>query len=162
MAPEFFYLVVLVAAAAHAGWNAFVKGSQDQLSTLTSLRLVGLPLAIGLLLVFPFPPAAAWPYLLGQVCFIYPYYYFLLNSYRLGDFSAVYPVARGLVPVLVLGVSAWIELDVLSMSDLGGDFVDCRGCGVVCHPESRYWLCCAYGLNDYWLYHDGGAGRARF
>jgi hypothetical protein len=36
------YLLVLVAAAAHAAWNAMMKGSGDPLLMLVGIRLVGL------------------------------------------------------------------------------------------------------------------------
>jgi len=88
------YSIVLLAAAAHAGWNVIVKRSADQLLSLSGLRLVGLPIALVLLLVVPAPQKEAVPYLIGNVCFMYAYYFFLLNSYRIGEFGSIYPIAN--------------------------------------------------------------------
>jgi len=108
------YSIVLLAAAAHAGWNVIVKTSADQLLSLSGLRLVGLPIAFVLLLVVPAPQKEAVPYLIGNVCFMYAYYFFLLNSYRVGEFGSVYPIARGIAPVVVLIVASILSVDEIA------------------------------------------------
>src|SRR3977135_2215579 len=46
-------------------------------------------------------PAAAWPYVIATVALHALYFYALGRSYRSGEFSLVYPVARGLGVALV-------------------------------------------------------------
>lgn len=106
MPDEAIYGVVLLAAFAHALWNAMLKASSDRLLTLATIRAVGL--LIGCLLVFfvPVPAPASWPYLIAAILFHYAYYAFMLNGYRLGDLSQVYPIARGIAPLLVAGLAA--------------------------------------------------------
>ncbi len=95
-------LLILLAAFAHAAWNALVKASGDPLLTFTMLRAVALAGgAIGALLV-PLPGASAWPFLIASALVHNVYYLLLLYSYRHGDLSLVYPIARGGAPVLVL------------------------------------------------------------
>lgn len=53
----------------------------------------------------PMPDLACWPYLLGSMVFHFGYQVFLLNSYRIGDLTQVYPVARGITPLIVAMVS---------------------------------------------------------
>ena len=108
------YGLLILAAASHAAWNALVKGSADQLLTLAGIRAVGVVFAILLLFYVPLPASAALPYLLGHAAFIYGYYFFLLNSYRVGEFSSVYPIARGLAPLIVLGAATVWGLDRLN------------------------------------------------
>lgn len=56
----------------------------------------------GILACFvPIPAPESWPYLIASTVIHFGYYALLNHSYRLGDLSLVYPIARGIVPVLV-------------------------------------------------------------
>ena len=62
--------------------------------------------------------AESWPFLAAAVLLHFGYNLFLLISYRFGDFTQVYPIARGSAPLLVAGVSV-LFLDVhLSLIEL--------------------------------------------
>jgi drug/metabolite transporter (DMT)-like permease len=103
------YGLVLAAAVAHAIWNAVVKSADDRLLLLSWIRLIGLLLG---LVVLPFvePPArASWPWLIAAAAAHYVYFALLIRSYSLGDLSHVYPIARGLGPLL-LAAAAFILL----------------------------------------------------
>ena len=97
-------LLVLAAAAIHASWNALTKRAQDQLAFLWSsvslATLVLLPVGWGFL-----PregvPAAAWPFLAATSVIHAVYFYLLGRAYGSGEFSLVYPIARGLGVALV-------------------------------------------------------------
>ena len=56
------------------------------------------------------PKAEAWPWLLSSVVIHAFYYYFLLQAYAHGDLSFVYPIARGLGPLLVAIFSVLVLL----------------------------------------------------
>jgi drug/metabolite transporter (DMT)-like permease len=93
--------LILVSALIHATWNAIVKSDTDRLMSFGLVMLVG---AIMGLVALPFveaPRAEAWPWLLGSVTIHVFYYVFLLRAYAHGDLSHVYPIARGLAPLLV-------------------------------------------------------------
>lgn len=102
--------LVLGAAVLHAGWNALAKRGRDQLCFLWSAVTVGAVLFIPAVL-WPLAaaglPAEAVPYVLATVALHALYFWALGRSYRSGEFSLVYPIARGLgvalVPVLALG-----------------------------------------------------------
>lgn len=100
-------VVVLIAAVLHASWNALVKAGGDRLAMMVMVQGVGgLAAAIGLFFI-PFPPMAAWPYVLGSV-FVHTFYYvFLIRAYQQGDLSQVYPIARGSSPLMVAVFSAF-------------------------------------------------------
>ncbi len=94
-------LLVLFAALVHASWNAVVKSAAEPFLTFTVIHATGTVLAI---FAFPLVPAldpAAWPFLLVSALVHNAYYVFLLASYRAGDLSQIYPVARGTAPLLV-------------------------------------------------------------
>lgn len=99
--PEFALALVLTAALLHAVWNAMVKGTDERVVVLGLIALGHV--AVGLVLIFlsAAPDAASWPYIAASTFIHFFYYAFLLLSYRLGDLSQVYPVARGIAPVLV-------------------------------------------------------------
>jgi drug/metabolite transporter (DMT)-like permease len=99
---------VLCAALAHASWNALVKNSGDRFFMLASIRLVGLGVGIGLALIVPFPDPAAWPFLVSAAACHYIYFALLLQSYRVGDMSQAYPIARGTAPMLVTLLGAML------------------------------------------------------
>jgi len=104
--------LVLLAAVMHAGWNAVTKSSSDR--TLTFALVLGtsaLMGAIGCCFV-PLPAREAWPFLLTSMCFHALYQIFLLQAYRFGDLSHVYPIARGLAPVLVAAFAATFASEV--------------------------------------------------
>ena len=112
--------VVLVAALLHAGWNALVKVAADRLVVLTAVAFgQGL---FGLVLVpfTEFPAAAAWPYIALSTALHYAYCAFLYQSYRFGDLSQVYPLARGLAPVLVTLGAALFAGEVLETPEMAG------------------------------------------
>ena len=100
--------LVLCAAALHALWNAIVKASDDRALTLGAISVTNVLVGIVLIALFPAPAVESWPYIAASTLIHYGYFVFLLLAYRLGDFSQVYPISRGLAPVLVaLGAQAF-------------------------------------------------------
>ena len=98
-------LAVLAAAMLHATWNAVVKSRADPLIGIAWLS-VGSGVAAGLALPFlAIPPAAAWPFILASTAIHTAYNLLLATAYRHGDFSRVYPIARGAAPLMVTLVS---------------------------------------------------------
>jgi hypothetical protein len=91
----FVFTAVLLAAACHAGWNAVIKRGLDPLGTTA---LISIGAAIVGLAALPFvglPAPAAWPWAAASVLIHLFYFAALIESYRAGDMSQVYPIARG-------------------------------------------------------------------
>ncbi len=107
------FAAVIFAALLHALWNALIKGLHDTHLSMIALQLGSLPIAIGTLFFVPSPVAESWPFLAAAVLLHFGYNLFLLLSYRVGDFTQVYPIARGSAPLLVAGVSV-LFLDGIS------------------------------------------------
>lgn len=93
--------IVLFAALLHALWNAFVKAADDRLAILGLISVGHVILGIILALQNPIPAVESWWFIVGSTVIHFAYYYLLYHSYRLGDLSHVYPIARGMSPVLV-------------------------------------------------------------
>ena len=119
--------IVLVAALAHAAWNALVKSDDDRLVTLGAVNAFRFLLCIPLVLALPLPARASWPYLAASTILHIGYYTFLISAYRHGDLSRVYPLARGLSPLLVAAGAFALAGERLSPIALAGVAVACAG-----------------------------------
>ena len=97
-------VLVVCAAVLHAIWNALAKRAENQFVFLwSSVSLAALLLTpIGLLkLRSERAPAAGLPFVAASIAIHALYFWALGRSYRFGDFSRVYPMARGLGVALV-------------------------------------------------------------
>ena len=101
------FLAVLAAAFMHASWNLLVKMKLDRFLSLFLLQtLMGL-MGLGMLYFFAWPAQASLPYALLSGVLHTGYNIFLARSYRHGDLSQVYPIARGTAPLLTL-LATWL------------------------------------------------------
>ncbi len=112
--------LVLLAALLHASWNAMAKSGGTPQFSIASYRLVNAIWCLPLLFFFPLPLAASWPMLLASTIIHTAYYYTLSKSYRSGDLSQVYPLFRGLAPVLVVLGAALMANEYLSAGAMLG------------------------------------------
>ncbi len=102
-------LLVLFAAFLHALWNAVVKGAGDKTMMLGLIALGHVIPGLVIVAFAPSPGWSVWPYVLASTVIHWAYYYLLNVAYRFGDLSVMYPIARGLAPVLVaVGAQFWI------------------------------------------------------
>jgi drug/metabolite transporter (DMT)-like permease len=93
-------LAVLLAALLHASWNAMIKGGQDVLMDTAAIVVGAGVVALPFLFVVPLPAAASWPYIAASILTHLAYYFFMVSAYRAGDLSLVYPLMRGVAPLL--------------------------------------------------------------
>ena len=125
--PTEIVAIVLVAALAHASWNALIKSDDDRLVTLGAINAVRFLLCIPIVLALPLPDRASWPYLAASSILHVGYYIFLISAYRFGDLSKVYPLARGLSPLIVAAGAYAFAGERLSPMALVGVAVACTG-----------------------------------
>ena len=100
------FLAVLAAAVMHASWNVLVKLRLDRFLSLCLIQTLMGVMGIGMLALFPWPSAASIPYAVTSGLLHLGYFLFLARSYRTGDLSQVYPIARGAAPLLTLAITA--------------------------------------------------------
>lgn len=112
--PWSLVLLILLAAALHAGWNVLIKSESDN-SSNTVLIIAGSAVIGMVFLPFvPLPLRACWPYLGASVVIHVFYFGVLLLAYKKGDMSLVYPLMRGLPPVLTALVASILLQESLS------------------------------------------------
>ena len=93
--------LLLLAAVLHALWNLLVKrAGEKQIFTWWALA-VGVVCFSPLVIFGAALPGRAWPYILGSAAMEAVYFIALTLAYKLGDFSLVYPLARGTAPALL-------------------------------------------------------------
>ncbi|WP_263102875.1 EamA family transporter [Kitasatospora sp. DSM 101779] len=101
-------VVVLVAAALHAVWNALAHALPDKVVGFALINAAFLGGGVLLACLAPLPDARAWPYLAASAVLQVLYQLLLLQAYRLGDFGQMYPLARGTAPWLVAALSVLV------------------------------------------------------
>lgn len=120
-------LLVLLGAALHATWNALVKsGTDKQLDSI----MVALGASVASICALPFvsaPNAAAWPYIFASICIHFTYYQLVGSAYRLGDIGLVYPLMRGVAPLIVATTSGVVLSETLSPPVFAGVVIICAG-----------------------------------
>lgn len=99
--------LLLLAAVLHAGWNLLVKRAGEKQIFIWWALLVGVVCFSPLVVFGAALPGRAWPYMLGSGALEAVYFIALTLAYKLGDFSLVYPLARGAAPALL---AVWAAL----------------------------------------------------
>ena len=111
---------VLFSALLHATWNSLAHAISDR---LVGFALIGVACAVGGGLMVAFagmPPAGAWPFIIASAALHVVYNLLLLASYELGEFSQMYPLARGTSPWVVALVSVVVLGRELPITELLG------------------------------------------
>jgi drug/metabolite transporter (DMT)-like permease len=120
-------LLVLFGAALHAGWNAMVKSGTDKMLD-SSLIAAGCAIcALPFLPFLPLPGTATIPYLIASAALQFTYYRLVGAAYQAGDIGLVYPIMRGVAPLLVAISSSFILTESLSPTAMIGVGVLCTG-----------------------------------
>lgn len=88
--------------------------------SIGAYTLVGSLVCIPLAFFVPVPLSQSWPMLLTSVIIHNVYYFTLARSYRAGDLSQVYPLFRGLAPILVALGAALLAGEYLSPGSILG------------------------------------------
>lgn len=103
-------ILALTAAVLHAGWNLAVKRSiVDRFHTVWGQVLVGAAVGLAAFTALGGMDAAAWKWAALSGVIHVPYTVLLARAYDTGDFSQVYPLARG-AGALVAGIGGIVLL----------------------------------------------------
>ena len=94
--------LLLAAALLHTLWNLLVKRAKEKQVFIWCSLLVGTIIFSPFLLTSSLFLFQLWPYLLSSALVETIYYITLIRAYENGDFSLVYPMARGAAPAFLL------------------------------------------------------------
>ncbi len=121
------FFAVMLAAILHAAWNALVKGGADKQLAMIAVVIGHLPLACVALVFVPPPNPESYAFLVSGVALHACYQLFLLRSYQAGDLTQVYPIARGVAPLIVAFVSITVLGEQLSTQEIWAIFMIAAG-----------------------------------
>ena len=114
------FSLVLLAAALHAIWNAVIKGTGDKTIAIGLVALGHMVLGLIGAAILPLPDIKVIPFIIASTLIHWGYYYGLTTAYKFGDLSLIYPIARGISPVIVTFFAFfWID-ERLSWLEMSG------------------------------------------
>ena len=119
--------LILISAILHACWNAFVKNDGDRTTAMAWIMGLGGLASLAALPFTGFPKPEVWPYLIATTILQNAYFAFVILSYRHGDLSQAYPIARGAAALLAAVASSMLGLDTLVPRDWVGICVSSLG-----------------------------------
>ena len=103
-----------------------IKGGSDVLLDTAAIVVGAGLVTVPFLFVVPPPATASWPYIAASVATHVAYYYLMINAYRTGELSLVYPLMRGVAPLLtgviaifwmgeLPGTAGWVGMALISL-----------------------------------------------
>ena len=119
----------LAAAVVHASWNLLLARAKDTETAAAVALVAGLVAGAPVAIIEWDVHRAAIPFLIGASALQLAYFALLAGAYARADMSLVYPLARGVAPVLVLVVSVVALGATVSPLQAGG--VAFVACGVL-------------------------------
>lgn len=119
--------VILFAALLHAGWNAILKFENDKMAGALAVSIGSAPPAIACLVYAGLPPVETWWLVAGSAVLHTGYFFFLMSAYKVGDLSQVYPIARGIAPLITAVFASLILGEVLQPLETMGVVVIALG-----------------------------------
>jgi drug/metabolite transporter (DMT)-like permease len=120
MSHNLLYGVVLLSAVGHASWNALLKTTSDRLVLMVAIRLVGLLYGFMVLCSVGPPSIESLSLMIAAVVAMWIYQALLVQGYHIGDLSFVYPLSRGLAPILLTATAFLLLNESISVLQLLG------------------------------------------
>ena len=99
------FIIILLATIMHAVWNAMVKKHPNKVIAVSGIVFGHLPCSIIAVILLPAPSIESIPYIIASAFIHQGYNWYLLSAYQIGDFTKVYPMARGFGPFVATIIS---------------------------------------------------------
>jgi drug/metabolite transporter (DMT)-like permease len=110
-------------------WNVLLGRARDVQAAVAATFLLSLALAAPFAAVWWQADPSVWPYALASTLFEVVYAVALAQAYRIGEVSFVYPLTRGIAPVLTLAAAIALFGHHTTPAEVGGVLL--VGVGVV-------------------------------
>jgi len=111
----------------HAVWNGMVKKHPDKVVAVSGIVFGHVPASIIAIILLPAPSLECIPYIIASALIHQGYNWYLLSSYKIGDLTKVYPIARGFGPLVATLISILILGLVLDNLIILSIFLICAG-----------------------------------
>jgi drug/metabolite transporter (DMT)-like permease len=130
-------LLALGSAVLHAAWNLLIARARDVQAAAAATFVLSVALAAPFAAVWWSADPSVWPYALASTLLEVVYVVALAYSYRTSDLSFVYPLTRGLAPVLTLGAAVVLLGHGASVAQVAGVLLVAGGVVLVRGPGGR-------------------------
>ncbi len=121
--------LALGSAVLHAVWNLLLGRARDVQAATAATFVLSFAIAVPFAVIWWHAEPSVWPYALASSVLEIVYVIALALAYRQGEVSFVYPVTRGLAPVLALGFAILWLGHRISAAEVAGVLL--VGAGVV-------------------------------
>ena len=135
MNTSIIFFIVIFAAFAHAGWSSLVKSNENPLFIMGMTSIVEIIIFIPLVFFVPLPPLEIWYFIIASVIIHGLYRFTVVASYRFGDLSFVYPIARGTSTLLLVLLSLFFLSDQISLTGFFGIIIVCAGIFLIAYEK---------------------------
>ena len=127
MSTDLIFIIIIFSAMCHAVWSAIIKSSSNPLSLMGITSILELLIFLPLTFYVPLPSVEIW-YLLFATIFIHVLYRLnVIYSYKFGDLSFVYPIARGGSSLLIAIISILFLQNSINFFGFLGVIIVCIG-----------------------------------
>jgi drug/metabolite transporter (DMT)-like permease len=139
--PASALLLALGSAVLHAAWNLLLGRARDVQAAAAATFVISVVVALPFALVWWSADSSVWPYALASTLLEIVYVVALALAYRVGEVSFVYPLTRGLAPVVALAFGALVLDDAVPVTAAVGVLLVAAGVvlvrGVAAHGDAR-------------------------
>ena len=129
------FFLLLCAALCHAGWSTIVKHHRS-FSIMGMTGLVELIVFLPLVFFVPFPTLEVWYFIIASVILHGFYRLSVIYSYKFGDLSFVYPIARGGSSLLIAIFTLIILQEHISSIGFVGILTVCTGIFLISYSKN--------------------------
>jgi len=161
------FVLALGSAFLHALWNLLLGRAHDVQAAAAVTFLLSVAAALPFALIWWHADASVWPYALASSLLETVYVLGLAYAYRVADVSVVYPLTRGLAPVLALIAAVAFLAHRPSATEIAGVLIVSAGVllvrGTAANADSRTLLLSvtiAASIAAYTLVDRAGIQRA--
>lgn len=120
MSPEFLAPAMMIASGSiHAVVNAILKGGKDKMTGRAIIDGSSALILLPATLLVPLP-AGAWGWLVLSAAIHCLYLYAVVRAFETSDFSAAYPVMRGVAPMLTAALAILVFGEHVSTREIIG------------------------------------------
>ena len=136
--PEYFlFFILLIAALSHAICHSLLKHNKNPLGLLGITSICEIIIFTPLVFFVPLPTIYTWVLIIISAILHGFYRILVLNSYRFGDLSFVYPIARGGSSLLLAIISIIYLTDKISLLGFLAILIVCFGLLLISYSKNN-------------------------
>ena len=145
--PDYFlFLLLLIAALSHALCHSILKYNKNPLGILGITSIFEIIIFTPHVLTVPFPTPYIWILIITSALLHGFYRLLVIFSYKYGDLSFIYPIARGSSSLLLAIISLIYLTDKISLWGFIAIMIVCMGLFLISYSDRLKFNYSAFGL----------------